>query len=181
MPNLFLPVILGSARKGRVSEVVARFVLAQVKAAGVHTELIDPRVYLDSFATEGSSKAVKHAYAAVTKRADGFILVTPEYSHGYPGELKLMMDQDEEHYSRKPIAVVGVSSGAVGGARVADHIRPVLVAYDLVVSNKTAYFADATRGMKFDQEHDVRRVKGLIADVIWLANTLKAGDSAQGL
>ncbi len=39
---LFIPVILGTVRKGRASENVAKFVLSEVqKREGVETELID--------------------------------------------------------------------------------------------------------------------------------------------
>jgi NAD(P)H-dependent FMN reductase len=41
---LFIPVILGTARQGRESEHVARFVLEQTKRrVGVEAELIDVR------------------------------------------------------------------------------------------------------------------------------------------
>jgi len=41
---LFIPVILGTARQGRESENVARFVFEQTRnRAGVETELIDVR------------------------------------------------------------------------------------------------------------------------------------------
>ncbi|MGH9945331.1 MAG: NAD(P)H-dependent oxidoreductase, partial [Pyrinomonadaceae bacterium] len=41
---LFIPVLLGTSRQGRMSEHVARFVHEEVrKRAGVETELIDVR------------------------------------------------------------------------------------------------------------------------------------------
>lgn len=41
---LFIPIILGTARKGRYSELVARFVLEQVrKRPEIETDLIDIR------------------------------------------------------------------------------------------------------------------------------------------
>jgi NAD(P)H-dependent FMN reductase len=43
-PRLFVPIILGTARQGRQSEHVARFVFEEAeKRAGVETELIDIR------------------------------------------------------------------------------------------------------------------------------------------
>ncbi len=44
MSNIFIPVILGTTRQGRMSEPVAKFVYEQVeKWNGVETELIDIR------------------------------------------------------------------------------------------------------------------------------------------
>lgn len=178
MNKLFIPVILGTARKGRASEAAARFVLDLVKASGHKTKLVDPRKYLDKPATKGSSKKVQDSYRNLVAEADGFILVTPEYNHGYPGELKLMMDQAYKEYTRKPIGVMGVSEGALGGARVVDLIRPTLTAYNLVVSNKTHYFMHATPNMKLTKKKDGGRVQGVIDDVAWFAQVLKEARDA---
>ena len=41
---LFIPIILGTVRRGRASESVAKFVLAELgKRQGVETELVDIR------------------------------------------------------------------------------------------------------------------------------------------
>ena len=55
------------------------------------------------------------------------MLVIPEYNHGYPGELKLLLDSLGPHYKGLPVGLVGVSSGTLGGARVIEHIKPVLI------------------------------------------------------
>jgi len=84
-----------------------------------------------------------------------------------------MMDQAYEEYRRKPVAVVGVSNGPFGGARVADLLRPTLTAYNLVVSNKTAYFPNVTRAMKLTADKDGERLSGMITDVAWFSQVLK--------
>lgn len=173
MKELFIPVILGTARNGRASETAARFVLDLVKASGHRTKLVDPRRFIDKPITNGSSKKIQDAYRDLVAEADGFILVVPEYNHGYPGELKLMMDQAYKEYTRKPIGVMGVSQGALGGARVVDLIRPTLTAYNLVVSNKTHYFVNASPGMKLSKKGDGTRAQGVIDDVAWFAQVLK--------
>lgn len=40
-----IPVILGTAREGRFSDKVAKFILEQVKKAGITSEIIDVRDY----------------------------------------------------------------------------------------------------------------------------------------
>lgn len=59
-------------------------------------------------------------------RADGLVIVSPEYNHGYPGEMKLMLDQLYKEYNRKPVGICGVSSGALGGARMVEQLRLIL-------------------------------------------------------
>ena len=42
---MYIPVILGTAREGRQSEKVARFLLAEAKNAGLESEIIDVSEY----------------------------------------------------------------------------------------------------------------------------------------
>src|SRR5678815_5279645 len=85
---LFIPVILGTVRKGRASENVAKFVFEQVKRReGVESEFIDIREL--HFNPDDAGEQIKdHRFSATCERADGFVLVVPEYNHGYPGMLK---------------------------------------------------------------------------------------------
>jgi NAD(P)H-dependent FMN reductase len=80
-------VILGTTRQGRASEKVARFVFGEVqKHEGVETELIDIREL--KFPTDDAGEAIKDpTFSAAMLRADGIVIVTPEYNHGYPGML----------------------------------------------------------------------------------------------
>ena len=41
----FFPIILGTARKGRNSELVANFILEKCKELGIHSKIIDVRDY----------------------------------------------------------------------------------------------------------------------------------------
>src|SRR5947207_15351957 len=90
--SLFIPVILGTARQGRMSEHVARFVHGEVlKRDGVATELIDVRAL--PFPTTDAGEAIKNpVFSATIARADALVIVTPEYNHGYPGLLKHALD-----------------------------------------------------------------------------------------
>jgi len=77
---LFIPVILGTVRKGRASENVAKFVFGEVqKREGVETELVD---LLDlKFASDDAGEAIKEArFSEIVALADGLVLVVPEYT-----------------------------------------------------------------------------------------------------
>src|SRR3954467_7542921 len=99
--SLYIPVILGTARKGRASENVANFMLGEVKQrAGVETELIDIRD-LD-LATDDEGESIKDArFSAQMSRADAVVIVVPEYNHGYPGLLKHALDTNLKEYVHK--------------------------------------------------------------------------------
>lgn len=51
-------------------------------------------------------------------RADGIIIVTPEYNGGYPASLKNVIDLLYAEWRRKPILISTVSDGVFGGTQV---------------------------------------------------------------
>lgn len=55
---MYVPVILGTAREGRQSEKVAKFMLGEVKKAGWETELLDVRDFRIE-ATDGTGKNLR--------------------------------------------------------------------------------------------------------------------------
>ena len=56
---------------------------------------------------------------------DAFIIVTPEYNHGYPAVLKNAMDVISPEWNRKPVGFV--SYGSVSGARSVEQLRQVAI------------------------------------------------------
>src|SRR6266446_6586395 len=107
---VFLPVILGTARQGRLSEHAARFVSEQVsQRPDMKTELIDIRTLRLSL--DDAGEALKDPqFSATVSRADGLILVVPEYNHSFPGLLKHVLDSNLKEYVHKAVGVCGVSA-----------------------------------------------------------------------
>ncbi len=75
MASLFIPVVLGTARKGRRSENAARFVFEETKKrAGVETEFVD--ICKIPMRLDDAGEQMKDpAFSDLVKRADGLILV----------------------------------------------------------------------------------------------------------
>ena len=90
--SLFIPVILGTTRQGRMSLHVSRLITQEVaKQNGVETELID--IATVSLPTGDAGEAIKEAgFSGKMDRADGLVVVAPEYNHGYSGLLKHVLD-----------------------------------------------------------------------------------------
>src|SRR5438046_10377827 len=126
MAAVFIPVVLGTARKGRRSENAARFVFEETKKrAGVETEFVD--ICKIPMRLDDAGEQMKDpAFSDLVRRADGLILVVPEYNHGYPGLLKHALDMNLEEYIHKAVGIYGVSAGAFGGASVTDALQPVM-------------------------------------------------------
>ncbi len=178
MSEIFIPILLGSARDGRFSEHAARFVLEEAKNYGqFEAELIDVREYIALPHTGvAMTKEKAEEWSAKMTRADGLIIVSPEYNHGYPGELKLMLDQIYKEYNRKPVGICGVSSGGLGGARMVEQLRLVAIELQMVPARTAVYFSNAQSlfggdSKITDAERD--KVRGLFNEVLWYARALK--------
>jgi NAD(P)H-dependent FMN reductase len=176
---LYIPVILGTPRKGRASENVARFVLGEVsKREGVETELIDVRGL--RLSTEDAGESIKDAeFSSKMSRADALVIVTPEYNHGYPGLLKHALDSNLKEYVHKAVGVCGVSAGGFGGTRVVENLLPVLRELGLVTIFWDGNFSGAEKlfdeaGKILDDSY-VRRVDKFLKELIWMARTLRHG------
>jgi NAD(P)H-dependent FMN reductase len=177
---LFIPVILGTARKGRMSENVAKFVHAEAqKRVCVETELIDIR-QLPFLTTDDEGEAIKNAeFSATINRADALVLVVPEYNHGYPGLLKHVLDSNLKEYIHKAAGICGVSAGPWGGTRMVQNLLPVLRELGLVTIFWDGNFSHSHKlfdenGQLLDQAY-IKRLDQFLKELIWMAKTLRHG------
>ncbi|MFC1703000.1 NADPH-dependent FMN reductase, partial [Patescibacteria group bacterium] len=113
--EIFIPVILGTGREGRLSDIPANWMVKKVQETGAQSELIDVKDWIESpFTSNARSSDKAKALAEKFERADGVVVVAPEYNHGYPGELKLMLDMFFPEWGRIPCGICGVSYGKLG-------------------------------------------------------------------
>ncbi|HEX8174298.1 MAG TPA: NADPH-dependent FMN reductase [Pyrinomonadaceae bacterium] len=176
---IFIPVILGTTRKGRASENVARFVYGELlKLAGVETALVDVRAI--SLPTDDAGEAIKDSdFSASVSRADGLVIVTPEYNHGYPGMLKHLLDTNLKEYVHKAVGVCGVSAGGFGGTRVIENLLPVLRELGLVTIFWDGNFSGAQKlfdheGKLLDESY-VKRIEKFLKELVWMSKVLRYG------
>jgi NAD(P)H-dependent FMN reductase len=119
------------------------------------------------------------AFSDLVKRADGLILVVPEYNHGYPGLLKHALDMNLEEYIHKAVGICGVSAGPFGGTRVIEALLPVMRELGLVTIFTDVNFANAGEIFGEDgrllDEGFVRRTAKFLDELIWMARVLRHG------
>lgn len=176
---LFIPVILGTVRKGRASENVAKFVYEETKKReGLITELIDLRNMKIAF--DDAGEAIKDPkFSETIARADGLILVVPEYNHGYPGILKHVLDSNLKEYIHKAAGICGVSAGGFGGTRMIENLLPVLRELGLVTIFWDGNFSGAQKlfdpdGKILDESY-VKRIDKFLGELIWMSKVLRHG------
>ena len=121
-------------------------------------------------------------YSEITKSADAFIIVTPEYNHSFPGSLKRMLDSEYENYFKKPVALVGVSNGSWGGVRVCEALLPVCHRLGLVTIHSELYFPkiqekfneDGSIKAEFQEQYD-KNIQKMLDELMWFAKLLNQG------
>ena len=179
--NLFIPLLLGTPRKNRESENVARWVFGEMqKRDGIETQFFDVCDFDIPHAEYGTE--IAHLFPEWRDgiiRSDGLVIVTPEYNHGYPGSLKAVLDLLLREYVHKAVAFVGVSAGPWGGTRGIEACVPMVRELGLAVTFTDLNFPSVKS--KFDEQGNLldpayeNRVKGFLDELVWMASTLKWG------
>lgn len=178
--DLNIPLILGTAREGRRSEAAARFVFEKLKQLpGVTAQFLDVRDFRPSATDDREETPLVKTYREIIARADGLVIVSPEYNHGYPGELKMMLDMAYKEYARKPVAVCGVASGGMGGVRMVEQLKQALIEYHMAPLAPSLYFSNIKTA--FDAEGTIAdpayhgRADTMLNELVWWAEALKRG------
>lgn len=181
MDKVFLPVLLGTNRKERKSVFVARWVVSEMeKRPEIETRLFDVAHFglpQDDYGTEIKNSFPEWRDAIV--RADGLVIVAPEYNHGYPGALKSVIDLLLKEYIHKSVALVGVSAGPWGGTRVIEAMVPMVRELGLAVTFRDLNFPSVQD--QFDQDGRLldhafdERATGFLDELVWMSRALKWG------
>ena len=154
-----LQVILGSTRPGRFGDKVADgFMGRAAEHPELTTELVDladwPLPFFNSPvppAMQESQDPRSVAWGEKVSTADAYVLVTPEYNHGYPAVLKNALDHVVRPWRHKPVGFVGYG-GPGAGIRAVEQLRQVVVELEMVplrrqvaIQNVYAAFDPASR------------------------------------
>jgi NAD(P)H-dependent FMN reductase len=187
--QLRLGVILASVREGRRGEPFARWIHAVAsERPGVGAELLDLREWaLPPFASKDMASVAEKAYPAGSLEArwrdtirsmDAFVIVTPEYNHSFPGQLKNALDALHAPWNHKPVTFVSYG-GFAAGARAAEHLRLVAIELRMVpvrdeVNVRLVGYTADPRGFPTDPLY-ARKAQAALDDLVWWARVLKDG------
>lgn len=183
---LNIPVILGSVREGRKSEAPAKYIVQKIIDAGHQSQLVDfkllplpfvdcpkePSEYNKDYPNENVRK-----WSVIADEADGFVFVTPEYNHSYSAVLKNALDWLYPEFKNKPVGLVGVSSGILGGARAVEQLRPVCGNFSIMDIRETVLFVKVKdvfneSGKLLDESYN-KKIDGMLKSLFWWAEQLR--------
>ena len=192
---MLIQVITGTTRTGRFSETVTRWVIEHLgDRSDFDVELLDLRDHVLPFFDAAPPARTPRRYpsdevarlGSRLDRADGFVIVTGEYNHGYPAVLKNAMDWTWIEWRRKPISFVGW--GNVGGARAIEQLRQVAVEFEMAPLRHAVHILPDVMlaAMRSDDTSDTSafaplepKLTLLADDLAWWTTTLTAARRQQ--
>jgi len=157
-------LIYGSTRTGRFCDRVAQWAGQMTARAGFEVEAIDP------------AKSSDGDLQRKIGTCDGFVVVTPEYNHGYPAPLKALIDSVGAEWQAKPVAFVSYG-GISGGLRAVEQLRQVFAELHAVTIRDSVSFAGAweqfdSAGALVEPERAERSMSRMLARLHWWATAL---------
>ncbi len=126
-------VIVGSTRPGRIGHAIAEWYigLAEKYHPEIRFELVDLATWDLPILNEPIPAKARNYQHSHTKKwstkvseGDGYIIVTPEYNHGYPASLKNALDYLYHEWNGKPVTLIGYSWS--GGRHVIEQLQHVV-------------------------------------------------------
>jgi chromate reductase len=157
--NFKILAISGSLRAGSTNTMALR-AAQKLAPKGMEIELADISgipLYNGDLHLAGEPEKVS---VLINKIRDvhAVLIASPEYNFSIPGGLKNALDwisrPSNPPFNEKPIAIMGVSPGQVGTARMQYHLRQVLVFMNAFTLNKPEVFINNSSG-KFDSSGEL--------------------------
>jgi NAD(P)H-dependent FMN reductase len=173
-----IALIYGSTRKGRFCDKVAGWAAEQIRASGNYTvDVIDPAVVLPEPGHAGGGHQGTANLWHRMGAAEAFVVVTPEYNHGYPAALKSLIDSVGAEWQAKPVAFVSYG-GVSGGLRAVEQLRLVFAELHAVTIRDSVSFAGAWEqfddaGKLRQPERAAKTMATVLARLHWWAVALR--------
>lgn len=181
--TLRLAVIIGSTREGRFAPVVAGWFGEQTSQRhDLKVDVIDLVDLALPAAYPAEPDRTVRAYIDRLEVADAFVVITPEYNHGYPASLKQAIDLAHGQWQAKPVAFVSYG-GVSGGLRAVEQLRQVFAELHAVTVRDTVSFHNAwgqfdPSGQPHDRTGPSAAAKVMLDQLAWWALALRAARSA---
>ncbi|MCA1578007.1 MAG: NAD(P)H-dependent oxidoreductase [Acidobacteria bacterium] len=174
-------MLLGTNRNLRNSVFPARWLVGEMqKRPEIQTRLFDVAEF--ALPADDYGQEIKDCFPEwrdAIIQADGLVIVTPEYNHGYPGALKAVLDLLLKEYIHKAVAFVGVSAGPWGGTRVIESMVPMARELGLAVTFTDLNFPKVqtlfdAEGKLLDAAFE-KRAAAFLDELVWMSRVLRWG------
>lgn len=185
-----LQIIVASTRPTRAAERVFPWVVDHaIRHASFDVEVLDLRDWnlpffqehrgtIGDFADPTYSDPIVKAWNTKLAEGDAYLIVTAEYNHSVPGQLKNAIDNVFISFAlrNKPVACVGYSAGIAAGARAVEHVALIAIEAEGVPLRNTVLIPFVENA--FDEDGQPKNPATVAAlsitldDLSWWANAL---------
>jgi NAD(P)H-dependent FMN reductase len=171
-------LIYGSTRPGRFCDRVAGWAAEELRKDGrFELDAIDPAALPGVLAGSNRMQEEPLSLAEQIGLAEAFVVVTPEYNHGYPAPLKSLIDSVGREWQAKPVAFVSYG-GVSGGLRAVEQLRQVFAKLHMVTIRDAVSFAGAweqfdANGRLLHPERPHRAMTTMLTGLHWWAVALR--------
>ena len=141
--KLNVVTVCGSLRKGSYNRSVMQALPALAPAGMTLTEapsFAGFPLYNSDLHADGKFPADVEAWCEALRRADGVVVVSPEFNWSIPAPLKNAIDWCSKvkdiPFKNKPVAIQSASTGPMGGSRMQYHLRMALTTLEAIIFAK---------------------------------------------
>lgn len=135
-------LIVGSVRNTTTGKQIAKNIQVMLEnRSDITTEIICIADYHVPFYTDEISPASRKSeivdpvlkrWSDCIARAQGYILICPEYNGGYTASLKNALDSLYHEWNNKPVGIVGYSGGPSGGTCMIAQLQQVVARLEMI-------------------------------------------------
>ena len=150
-----ITVVSGTNRIGSQSLKVAKGLEKRYQALGATTTLLNLQNLPLELFTPQAYKTKPEGFTPFQEgilKADGVVVVVPEYNGSFPGVLKYFIDMLKypEAFEQRPVAYVGVAAGRWGGLRAVEQLQGVFGYRNGFCFNERVFIPNSYKEIKDD-------------------------------
>jgi len=125
-----IEIIVGTNRRNSTTGLLAQVVKDLYDKLKVESQILDlaklPIESLSPDAYQDKPHKVLN-YTQRILRAEGLVVITPEYNGSMPGALKLFIDllPFPESFENRPVCYIGLAAGMFGALRPVEHLMQI--------------------------------------------------------
>ncbi len=173
-----IAIISPSVRTGRNSHRIALYLENLIRENGLASvEILDLLRYnfpLFNERLKHQDRPLKEAvdFSGRIRRADGVVIISPEYNGGSPASLKNAVDLLVEEWNKKPVAFVTVSDGMFAGTQAIISLQFSLSKLGAIIVPSVMRLPDIDKsfdenGIPSDKHKTGKRSIAFLKELLW--------------
>jgi len=184
--GLHFIMFLGSVRENRNADRVKNYLVQTLEKNNISYTLFDPLELnftkviqpLHYYADQKDAPQRVRDLSDVISKADGHIIVSPEYHSAIAPSLSTLLDQFPPlSYAYRPAAIVSYSKGRFGGIRASTQLRTYLTELGLIHIPSLLAIPKVEDTITIDGKTKDKLVlestEAILEELIWFAHAIK--------